>query len=117
MKQIMKANEIGIPDGVEPLAYADSGHLTALIWKSKKGCRFVVFRWDQQTSEVSTELQPEDVEHLAYLTAFIANAVHSFGICNDRLNDDLGCLGHCLNQTLGLTFDEPSGFLRRKPVQ
>ena len=116
MKNKMNAIEMKLPEGTEPLAYAGSGCLRAILWKSDVGCHFFICREDPDTGEFDTAIHASDTEHLAKLTAIVANALHYFGNANDDLNHDLGCLAHCLGQTLGIEFDD-IGMPKRMTVQ
>lgn len=116
MKKTLNAIEMMLPEGIEPIAYAGSGHLRALMWQSHEGCHFVICREDPDTGEFDTALTPSDVEHLANLTAAIASVFHRSGDPDDELVHDLGCLAHCLGQTLGVEFDD-AGMPVRTSVQ
>lgn len=106
MKRTLKAIELMLPNGIVPLADAGSGYLRAFIWKSDADCHFVICREDPDSGELEMALRPSDAEHLAILTAIVANALHYIGGPNTALTDDLGCLAHCLGRTLGIVFDD-----------
>ena len=99
MKQMLNAIEMKVSDGIKPIAMAGSGFLRVLVWESEDGCHFTVCREDPDTGDVSTSFGPGDVEHVARLMAIVANAFHM--VITDELGDDLGCLAHCLSNSLG----------------
>jgi hypothetical protein len=104
MEKIVEAIEKSLPDGIQPIAFASSGFVSALMWKSEEGCRFTICREDPDTGDITTTLSPSDVEDVAKLAAIAANVFHMVTV--DDLSDDLGCLAHCLSKTLGFNFDE-----------
>ena len=106
MKKTLNAIEMMLPEGIEPIAYACSGYLRAFMWQSEDGCHFAICREDPIDGEFDTTLTPADLEHLAKLTAAIANTFHIAGNPEIELVNDLGCLAHCLGQTLGVEFDD-----------
>lgn len=104
MKKTLNAIEMTLPEGIRPIAMAGSGYLRALLWKSEEDCHFMICREDPDTGDIDTNFRPCDVEHVARLTAVVAQAFHQ--VLTGELSGDLGCLAHCLSQTLGIEFDE-----------
>lgn len=105
MNLTMKAIEKVLPEGSQLLALAGSGFLRAIVWKSTKGFEVSVFREDPNSGDLQTSLTPFDLEHLARLTAIIANTFNQLGDPEDSLTDDLGCLSYCLSCTLGIDLE------------
>ncbi len=104
MKSTLNAIETTLPGGIEPVAVASSGHLRAIVCDSQEGLHFVIGREDPDTGQLEPVWFPSDIENLARLTAMVAHACHA--LLDGQLSEDLGCLAHCLSQTLGLEFNE-----------
>ena len=100
MKQVLKAMEVKSLDEIQPIAMAGSGLLRALVWESDDGFHFSVCRQDPETGEYVTHFGPGDVEHVARLMAIVANTFHL--VIPEELGEDLGCLAHCLSNSLGV---------------
>lgn len=116
MKKTLNAIEMMLPEGVQKIAFAESGNLRAIAWKSNVGCHFWILREDPETGDIDTALQPSDAEDLATLTAVIASIFHQVGNPDNDATHDLGCLAHCLGQTLGIEFDD-AGMPKQMMVQ
>ena len=106
MNNTEKATEMQLPEGVEPFAMMGSGPLRAFVWRKDGECHLAILRKHPATGEYHGELQPSDLEHLARVVAVIATSLHCRGNLEDELSNNLGCLGHCIGQVLGMEFDE-----------
>ena len=104
MKTTLNAIEKTLPTGTRLIAIAGSGFLRAVMYESENGCQFNIYREDPETGEIGTRFQSGDVEHLARLTAIVANAL--FRTRADGSADDLGCLAHCLCDALCFDINE-----------
>lgn len=102
MKNQRNAIEIDAPVDWVPIAYARSSSLMAVLWDTMDGCRFTVFRANRETGEPDNPFRPRDAEHLVRLTVVMSFAMQVSGLVDGELSDDLGCLSHCLSQTLGI---------------
>jgi hypothetical protein len=104
MKSTLNAIEMTLPEGIQPIAMAGSGFLRAFVWKSEDRCQFSICRENPDTGDIETSFGPGDVEHLARLMAVVAN-VFSLTL-HDELGNDLGCLAHCLANSLGFDIND-----------
>lgn len=102
MNNEQNAIEMESPLDWVPIAYARSKSLMAVLWTTVDGCHFTVFRVNSDTAEPDSPFLPEDAEHLVRLTVVMSHVMHIYGAVNGDLKDHLGCLSHCLSQTLGI---------------
>ena len=106
MNNKVEATEMQLPGRVEPFRMVGSGQLRAFMRRKDGECHIAILRKHPTTGEYHGELQPSDLEHLARVVAIVAASLHCRGNLKDELNDNLGCLAHCIGQVFGLGFDE-----------
>ena len=107
MKKQLNASKETNTVCLSPISKVESGNLVGFICMDEGECsRLVICRKVDETLELASTLQPNEIEDLARLTAMLAKGLYWFADLDEELGDDLACLGHCLSQTLGL---EPVG--------
>ncbi len=102
MNKERKAIETNTPEDWEPIAYARSNRLMAVLWKTEDGCHFTILGVCPETGAHDTLFQPRDAEDVIRLTVVMSFAMHLDGNVVGELGDDLGCMAHCLSQPLGI---------------
>ena len=117
MNASTKAIEKSKPDAKPVKILAAAGNLRAMLWKPNGRWKVAIVREDRVTGEISDLFSPDDIINLAELATLIAQALHVHADLDDvELSDDLGCLGHNLAKTLGITL-EASEFVMKPTIQ